>query len=147
MIPRTDMKRHLENVRWFNKDANLDIVLRNSLTELFTLPSVHNIDSPLPNDLVMDVIITRFQSGGVWGVSLGEINFPVFWRPKITLTSPLYYLKTNEIKATFEITEKMNGRDYIGRAFSFRPMIEQKDIELLLYQASCKLLIKIQKSI
>jgi hypothetical protein len=68
------MKRHLENVRGFNKDANLDIVLRNSLTELFTLPSVHNIDSPLPNDLVIDA---RSQAVA-WERKTGSSSFLSF---------------------------------------------------------------------
>ncbi|WP_152976347.1 hypothetical protein [Methyloglobulus morosus] len=146
VVPRTDIKRHLEGLDWFGS-VDIDMALRNSLTEAFSLPSIDNIDSPLTTDLVIDVFIIKFQSGGIWDISLGEISFPLFWRPKITLTSRLYYLKTSKIKATFKITEKMNVRDYICRAFSFRPMLDQKDIESLLYQACCKLLLEIQKSI
>ena len=125
----------------------MDIELRNCLREIFSLPPVQTNDSPFTNDLVLDVFITKFQSGGLWAFSFGDTTFPFLWRPKITVVSRLYYLKDRKVKANFEVTEKMKWQSFVGRIFSFKPMLEQKDIEVLLYLACQKLLLKIQKSI
>lgn len=152
VAPRADLKRHLDEKGLF-EDANLDISLRQSLTEIFSLAPVQSASSPLATDLVLDVVIPQFQSGDAWDVSLGEIGFPIFWRPKVTVASRLYSLTTQKIKATFSVTEKMKWGQYLSRIISwraflrFRPVFDRKDIEYLLYQACGKLLVKMQKAI
>lgn len=152
VAPRTDLKRHFDEKGLF-EDANLDTALRQSLTEIFSLAPVHSVTVPLATDLVLDVVIPHFQSGGAWDVSLGEIGFPIFWRPKITVASRLYSLTTQNTKATFSVTEKMKWGQYLSRIiswrafFGFRPVFDRKDIEYLLYQACFKLLVKMQKEI
>lgn len=152
VAPRTDLKRHLDEKGVF-EDANLDSVLRQSLTEIFSLAPVQTVTSPLATDLVLDVVIPKFQSGDAWDISLGEISFPIFWRPKVTVASRLYSLTTQKTKATFSATEKMKWGHYLSRIiswrafFRFRPVFDRKDIEFLLYQACGKLLVKMQKAI
>ncbi len=86
-------------------------------------------------------------------VDLGDIGFPLFWRPKIEIRSRLYNLKTDKTKMTFSITEKMGWEKYFGRVFSvrgvlrFRPMFDRHDMEHLLYQGCLKLLVKMQNKI
>lgn len=149
---RTDLKRHLDEYGLF-EDANLESALRESIREIFPLPSAQGVESPLATDLVLDVIIPKFQSGDAWDASLGDIAFPIFWRPKITVASRLYYLKTKETKATFAATEKMGWGQYFGRIFTwraflrFKPVFDRNDIEHLLYRACEKLLAKMKKSI
>lgn len=152
VAPRTDVKRHLDEKGVF-EDADLDSTLRQSLVEIFSLAPVQTVTSPLPTDFVLDVVIPKFQSGDVWDVSLGEIAFPIFWRPKVTVASRLYSLTTQKTKATFSVTEKMKWGHYLGRIiswrafFRFRPVFDRKDIEFLLYQACDKLLVKMLKVI
>jgi hypothetical protein len=152
VAPRTDLKRHLDEKGVF-EDANLDTALRQSLTEIFSLAPVQSVSSPLATDLVLDVVIPKFQSGDAWDVSLEEIGFPIFWRPKVTVASRLYSLTTQKTKATFSVTEKMKWGQYLSRIvswrvfFRFRPVFDRKDIEYLLYQACGKLLVKMQKAI
>ena len=152
VAPRTDLKRHLDEKGLF-EDANFDTALRQSLTEIFSLAPAQSVSSPLSSDLVLDVVIPKFQSGDAGVVSLEEIGFPIFWRPKVTVASRLYSLTTQKTKATFSVTEKMKWRQYLGRVFSwrgflgFRPVFDRKDIEYLLYQACGKLLAKMQKAI
>ena len=152
VAPRTDLKRYLDEKGLF-EDANLDTALRQSLTEIFSLSPVQSASSPLATDLVLDVVIPKFQSGDAWDVSLGEIGFPIFWRPKITVASRLYSLTTQKTKATFLVTEQMKWGQYLSRIiswrafFRFRPVFDRKDIEYLLYQACGKLLVKMQKAI
>ena len=153
VAPRTDIKRYLDEKSIF-EDAKLDTALRQSLTEIFSLPPVQSVSSPLPTDFVLDVVIPKYQSGYAWGdVSFGGIGFPIFWRPKVTVESRLYSLTTQRTKAAFSVTEKMKWGLYIDRIislrafFSFNPTFDQKDIECLLYQACGKLLVKMQKAI
>jgi hypothetical protein len=152
VAPRRDLKRHLDEWGMFG-NADLDSALRESLTEIFSLAPMQSVDSPLSTDLVLDVVIPEFQSGDAWDVSMGDIGLPIFWRPKVTVASRLYYLKTKKTWATFSVTEKMKWSEYFGRVltwrsfFRFRPMFDRKDVEYLLYQACGKLLTKMQKAI
>ena len=150
VAPRTDIKRFLD--QWgMLKTENLDSNLRHSLKEIFSLPSPQDIKEPKNTDLVLDIVVPKIQPGDAWDLSLGEVGFPIIWRPKITISSRLYYLKTEKTKATFSVTEKMRFSQYIGRLFTwrailrFRPVFDYEDMEYLLYQACHKLLKKIKK--
>lgn len=150
VAPRSDIKRHLDQWGMF-KSEDLDSSLRQNLKEIFSLPSADEVVEPKSNDLVLDVVVPMFQSGDAWDLSFGEIVIPLMWRPKLTVSSRLYYLKSEKTKATFSVTEKMRFGQYISRLFTwrailrFRPVFDSKDMEYLLYQACQKLLMKMQK--
>ncbi len=150
VAPRSDIKRHLDQWGMF-KNEDLDSSLRQSLKEIFALPSAQDVDDPQKTDLVLDVVVPKFQSGDAWDLSLGEIGIPLIWRPKITISSRLYYLNTEKTKETFSVTEKMKISYYIGRLFTwraifrFRPIFDSRDMEYLLYLACHKLLLKMKK--
>ena len=150
VLPRSDIKRHLENWGVLNDD-DMDAGLKKNLKEIFTLPLAKEVENPATNDLVVDVVIPKFQSGELWDLTLDGVGIPLFWRPKVTVSSRLYYLKTKKTKSTFSVTEKMGFGHYFGLLFSFsrifRPKINSSDMEVLLYQACHKLLLKMQKSI
>lgn len=152
VAPRTDLKRHLDEKGLF-EDANLDAALRQSLREIFTFAPANSVTDPLTTDLVLDVVIPKFQSGYAWDVSLGEIGFPIFWRPKVTVASRLYFLTTQKTKAVLSVTEKMKWGKYLSRIiswrafFRFQPVFDRRDIEYLLYQACSKLLVKMKKAL
>jgi hypothetical protein len=152
VAPREDIKRHLDQWGLF-KTEDLDTKLRQSLKEIFSLPSAIEVSDPKSNDLVLDIMITKFQSGDAWDITLGEFGFPLMWRPKVTVSSRLYYLMSEKTKANFSITEKMKLNQYIIRLLTwrailrFQPIFDTKDIEYLLYKACHRLLLKIQKEI
>jgi hypothetical protein len=152
VVPRTDIKRHLDQWGMFQTE-DPETSISQSLQEIFSLPSVQPVEEPKNNDLVLDVIVTKYQLGDAWGLSLGDYGIPLLWRPKITVSSRLYYLKSKKTKATFLVTEKMKFGKFVGRLFTwraflgFRPVFDSKDMEYLLYQACHKLLLKMQKSL
>ncbi|MDH5178086.1 MAG: hypothetical protein OEZ39_16395 [Gammaproteobacteria bacterium] len=152
VAPRTDFKRHLDQ-RGSLIHEDLDSSLRQNLKEIFSLPSASEAGEPGSNDLVLDVIVPKFQSGDSWSLSVDDFEVPLMWRPKVTVSSRLYYLKTEKTKATFTVTEKMKIGQYISRLFTWRaflrvrPVFDANDMELLLYKACHKLLVKMQKSI
>jgi len=151
VAPRSDIKRHLDQWGMF-KDEDLDTSLRQNLQDIFSLPPAESVKDVQNTDLVLDVVVPKFQSGDAWDLSLGEIGIPIMWRPKITISSRLYYLNTDKTKVTFSVTEKMKFRQYLGRLFTwravlrFRPVFDSEDMEYLLYQACHKLLLKMQKA-
>lgn len=150
VAPRSDFKRHIELWDLFQvEDMGTD--LHQSLKEIFSLSPAQDVQNPNSNDLGLDVIIPKFQTGGIFEVDLGNIWFPIIWRPKVTVSSRLIYLKSDKTKATFSVTKKMPWRQYLGRIFSwraffsFRPAFDGEDMEYLLYQACHKLLLKMKK--
>lgn len=152
VAPRSDLKRNLDQWGMF-KNEDLDSSLRQNLKKIFSLPSASEAHEPKSNDLVLDVVVPKFQSGDAWDLSLGDFGIPLMWRPKLTVSSRLYYLKSEKTKATFSVTEKMKLSQYISRLFTwravfrFRPIFDSRDMEYLLYQACHKLLLKMQKEI
>jgi len=153
VAPRTDFKRKFDEKGLFEKNEHLDSNLRQNLVDIFTLPFASEITEPLDTDLGLDVIIPRFQSGDSWSLDLGDVGFPLFWRPKIEVKSRLYNLKTNKTKISFSVTEKLTWGKFFGRVFTvrafvrYRPMFDKYDMEYLLYKACEKLLIKMKNKI
>ena len=150
VVPRADMKKHLDQ-RGMCNDENFDNSLRSTLQEIFALPLASEVTTPTATDLGLDVLIPSFQSGDLWDVSLGEIAFPIFWRPKVTVACRLYYLKSQKIKRTFSVTQKMPWSQFVSRIFTwrailrFRPIFDKDDMDRLLYFACHSLLIKLGK--
>lgn len=79
----------------------LEMGIRQSLREVFAFPVALDIKEPADTDLGMEVIVPSFQSGLLTGIWLNDIGFPLFWRPKVTVSLRLYYLKSGKTKATF----------------------------------------------
>jgi len=151
VVPRTSITKVDEWGMFRSED--LDAALRESLIEIFSLPSASKVINPKSSDLVVDVVIPKYQSGNVWSIELGGIGFPVLWRPKVEVRSRIYELNTNDTKSVFSVVEKMKWRDFLPRLltwrtlFRFRPIFDKADIEYLLYQACFKLLKKMKQAI
>ena len=132
---------------------DLDTEMRRSLIGVFSLPSAQDVQNPRNSDLGIDVIVPKFQSGDAWDLSLGEFDIPLWWRPRITVSSRLYYLKTGKTKATFTVTDTMEWSQYVERLCTLRgllrvrPMFDNEDMEKLLYRACHKLLLKMRNAV
>ena len=151
VAPRADIKRHIDQWGMFETE-DLDSGLRQSLKEIFSLPLAIEVKEPTNSDLGLDVIVPKFQSGDAWDLALGEIGLPLLWRPKIIVSSRLFYLKSDKTKSTFSVTQKMKWNQYFRRYFTlrailrWRPMFDKQDMDYLLYQACHKLLLKMKKN-
>lgn len=123
------------------------------LEDLFSLPKAAEVEDPNASDLVLDVIVPKFQVGGMFDFSAGDVSFPIMWRPKITITARLYYLTTGQIKSMYTVTEKYSSTAFLKRVFSLRaifnhkPVFDADDLEYLLYKACHKLLAKIMNKV
>jgi len=62
IAPRSDIKRHFDEWGMFKKE-DLDSDLRKSLSEILSLPLAKNVTDPKSNDLVIDVVVPKLQSG------------------------------------------------------------------------------------
>jgi hypothetical protein len=134
------------------ENASFDNSLRATLEEIFALPPASEVMAPASTDLGLDVLIPSFQSGDYWDVSLGSIDVPVFWRPKVTVVCRLYNLKSQKTKRTFSVTKKMPWSEFVSRQltwrafFRFRPTFDAEDMRNLLYLACHSLLDKLRKA-
>ena len=152
VAPRTDIKKHMDEWAPF-KHEDLDTGLRQSLKEIFSLPAAQEVKEPKESDLGLDVVIPKFQSGDAWDLTLGDFGVPLLWRPKVTVSSRLFNLKSNKTTATFSVTQKLSWRQYLRRLFTwramlrFRPMFDKEDMDYLLYEACHKLLLKMKKAV
>jgi len=147
VVPRTDFKK-IDEWGIFHKE-DIDAEFRHSLKEIFSLPPASEVNVPLKTDLVLDVVISQFQSGDIWSIDI----IPVLWRPKVEIKSRLYSLKTKKTKSVFSVTEKLKWNTFFNRILSwrcllrFRPVFDTKDMNCLLYRACHKLLLEMKNSL
>ena len=134
------------------KEPSVDTKLLKKLEKLFiSLPSITEVDTPLDSDLVLDVVITKFQLGAAGGINLGEIGLPIFFRSSIEIHSRLYFSKTKQTKITFSVTEKLSWRRSFYQLINVRtffglyPVFDEQDMDYLLYKACKTLLMKMKK--
>jgi hypothetical protein len=150
VAPRSDIKRHLDQWAFYGRE-DLDSSLRLFLEEIFDLPSAKDVENPTKTDLGLDIVVPKFQSGDIWDVSLGDIGFPVAWRPKIEIGSRLYSLATGKTVHTATVKVKMPWREYFSRLFTwrallrFKPMFDSTDMNRLLAKACMQLITKLRK--
>ncbi|WP_160154645.1 hypothetical protein [Microbulbifer sp. ALW1] len=150
VVPRSDIKSKLDP--WGSlSDEDMDLSLREYLAQIFDIPCANGVSNPEDTDLVLDVMVPKFQSGDLWDVSIGEVAFPIFWRPKIEIASRLYNLKTGKTVTTTRAKSKMPWREYFSRLFSwrsflgFKPLFDSSDMNKLLLKACIEVLSKFKK--
>ena len=151
VVPRKDMKRYVDQWGMFRKER-FDDDLRTTLEGIFALPPASEVTAPNSTDLGLDVLVPSFQSGDYLDLWLGDMGLPIFWRPKVTVVCRLYYLKSQETKRTFSVTQKMPWGEFVSRQltlraiFRFRPTFDTEDMKRLLYGACHSLLNKLRKA-
>ncbi len=152
VAPRTDLKRFLDEPDIF-AGTSLDQGVRKSLEDLFALPPAADVEQPGDTDLGVDIMVTRFQLGEALFIGLGRFGLPIFWRPKVMVSSRLFYLRSGKTKAAFSVAEKVKWRHFLKRAlnpaiiFGIRSMYDEQDLDHLLQNACHKLLLKMNKRV
>lgn len=152
VAPRDDFKRWFESkIRYGVSD--MDAAMRQSLQEVFPLPSIDSVTEHQDGDLVLDVVVLHFQSGSTFVLDSGVPFLPIFWRPRVEVKSRLYKLKTGETVQTFAAKQKMPWREFTSRslnpelAFGISQPFDSNDLKVLLYKACLKLLEKMDKAV
>lgn len=152
VMPRTDLKRHIEPSGVFQSES-IDDSLRAALLEIFALPPAADVVAPEPADLGLDIVIPTHTSGDYIDVSLGGIGLPLFWRPRITVTGKLYHLQSRKTMRSFSVTRKMPWGVFLARQMSWRavlaphPAYDAQDMKVLLCMACHTLLDKLRKAV
>ncbi|EHR1165327.1 hypothetical protein L3I74_004528 [Vibrio parahaemolyticus] len=126
---------------FFFRNGLLEDYMRRKLEEIFCLTSIQSIQETKPSDIAMDVVIVTLHGGEASFINLETGGIPIFLRPKIKLVSRLYNLKSGKTIKTFKVYQSVTWLEFIS---SFR-LNKNQDMELLLYQASLKLLDKMRK--
>jgi len=139
----------------FNRNTeDFDESLRKSLEEIFTFPLAIDVKDAKSSDLVIDVVVPDFQ-GGEFALDELALSIPLaaMWRPKVTIASRIYYLKSQKTKKKFLVTQKMSIGEYLDRAlswrgfFRFKPLFDSKDLDYLTSLACFELLQRVRRTI
>ncbi|MHC4374440.1 MAG: hypothetical protein ACYSTO_09770 [Planctomycetota bacterium] len=140
--------------KWLHNEYDgLDLKLQSKLTELISLPETSAIEDPQPSDLAIDIAVPEYQTGD-WGhANLGDIGFPLFWRPRVELEARLFEIKSSKTLSTFSVLQKMPWIYYFARIFtlksylSFRSPFQAEDFEYLVSLGLLELIDKMRTSI
>lgn len=117
MVPRSDIKRHLE--RPFD-GATSDARLQSHLESAFHLQNPPPPGEVSANDYAIDVFVAKHQSGEAFDVSFGEYGFPFFWRPAIEVSSRVYSLRNKKAVSVQHVKKRLGWGEYVNRIFSLR---------------------------
>lgn len=161
VVPRSDLKRHLEFPGFHSAYGlldrdDVDTDLREALRDLFALPPAAGRDPKLDSDLALDVFIPKYQRGAFLPLAVGSAIIPLCWRPKVTITARLYCIETGKTRASYVVNEKARWSEYIRRIPRLAALFLVNDVEAvftsqeiqrLFYQGAIRLLQKVQRDI
>lgn len=167
VVPRSDFKRHFEEVSWrrildffgSSKTEDLDTELHTALADLFALPPVASREQPKDSDLALDVVIPKFQGGEFLPVDVGQavIPFiPFMWRPKVTVAARLVHIDSGQTRAAYVLTQKLEWMAYFKRILSLEDffwesrgesLFTANDTRRLFYMACIRVLEKLRKHV
>ena len=148
VVPRSDFKRHFEDLdwRWWSRaeETPSDGGLQELLREIFALPTTDSAGSVQESDLALDVFVAGHSAGGI--IDLSDVFLPLIWRPRLDLRARLYALSSGETVETFSVTERPRLREFLSRfgiLFGYGRLFGEREMEVLMNRASLKLLEKI----
>jgi hypothetical protein len=135
VVPRSDIKRHLERPMF---DGPSDPALQAHLESVLSLPRASEISQPDTADCGLDVFVAKHQSGEAFDVAAGDFGFPLFWRPAVEVSTRVYALRNKKPITTFHVTKRLSWSEYFNRLLSVRhllsfssPFTHQDMVELL----------------
>lgn len=155
VAPRSDVKRHFEDI-FTGQTRDLGAELNTSLARLFTLPQLADREDPRATDLVLDVVITHHQAGGIEVIQFEWWPIPFGWRPKLTVTGRVSNVDTNRPINTYVINQKQPWADFLTdqvepyhdlKSIFFQPPFDSEVLNQLLYRGCTKLLTRVTKDI
>ena len=92
VVPRSALKRLLEDASGWFKPEKLEDEIEAALRDLFALPPLASRESPRDSDLLLDVMVPTVQRGSTLAVQFGSFPLSVFWRPKVTVAARHYVI-------------------------------------------------------
>lgn len=140
--------------KWvYNELENLDVRLQARLREIITLPHTPTAREAEADDLAIDIVVPKYETGD-WGHgSIGDFGLLLFWRPRIKITARIFEVRTDKTVSTFSLVQKMPWLYYFGRIFrlsswfSIRSGFKPEDFECMLIIGLMRLLDKMRKAI
>lgn len=155
VVPRTDIKRHLENriLGEPGRAKNVSDSLYDALINVFDIPRADGLEIVEKSDLGLDIVVPHHQLGDIFGLELGGLSLAGFWRPKIDVSARVFKLHSGKTVRTETVRVKMPWREFSRRALSWRgllglaPMFEAPDLEKLLCEGCLELLTRLEKVI
>ena len=147
VAPRNDGKRHLEEIV-AGQTGDLPEALHDAMAELFSLRSVADRPEPHADDLVLDIVITHHQAGGLEVADIMNVPIPIGWRTSLSLTGRISLIETNQPVKTYEVSEKESWSEFMKltpssetdwRSLFWKPPFEDERLNQLLYRATIRL--------
>ncbi len=144
-----NLVRHLECVIG-TAPARVNEALLEALAEMIALPAVSTVDALRATDMAVDIAVQSYRSGSATDFSLGPIEVPLFWRPRVKLAAKLYGLQSRQTKTMFQVTQCMPWSAYFSRLLHWRVLVgfehpaRRGDLDVLLRQATVRLIAKVQ---
>lgn len=140
----------LEQYRVLSKFDPVEII-EQEVRGIFQLPPITEAKDPRKSDIGIDVLVSDFRLGNLYGVNLSSLAFPLFWRPRIEMRARLFSLSNMETVSEFSAIAIMPLSVFARRALHpavllrIRPKATQNDLIRLTQEASIAVLEKIQK--
>ncbi|WP_263081323.1 hypothetical protein [Endozoicomonas sp. Mp262] len=152
VVHRQDVKSKVDQWGLFGEEK-LDHALFLKLQEIFDLPLASSMSEPDDNDMAIDILVPRFQSGAAFFVSFHGGGIPLFWRPKVQVVARLYKVKNNKTLHQVKVLSKLPWKVFASKVFSIKGLsplhatFDADDLEHLLMQSCLKAVIKLSDKV
>jgi hypothetical protein len=139
-----NLTQTLENISTHQNHDTYKIIVADISNKL-NIPVVSETTVLNCTDLVIDIDVINWKVGASNDLSVGFMDIPLYWRPKIHITFNIYESTSNHLKRTIETNIAMPLREYILRVVNWRvviglePPARKADMQNLLTQAGKKL--------
>jgi hypothetical protein len=126
--------------------------LKASLNLAINLPSIDSRDEERRNDLALEMVVVKHQSGDLYSIDAGDVWLPLFQRPQVEIKARLYNIRTSKTVCSAKSKKKVSWKHFCWRMLSLRryffgSTFQYKDIERLLCLAAMDVLQKLKKQL
>ena len=125
--------------------------LKFELIELFSLKKLSDVSEVGESDIALDLAVSNYQCGYMASIEVGGDYIPFFLRPKVTIYARIYNARSGKNIYQLKQTQKISYSAFFKRQFTWRIVFgyqadfTEKEVGLLFYEASLKLLSKIKR--
>ena len=98
----------------FGYQDGISASLKQELRDLFTMQKVAQRTEERAEDVVLDVIVTDFETGFLDLADIQGIPIPLAWRPKVSITARISRIGTNQPMKTYQLTQKQSWADFLA---------------------------------